>query len=270
MSNIPFKAIAVDMDGTFMNSENKYDHAAFRKILTQIKQKHLHFIVSSGRPLDRLRIDFADFLNEIDIIAENGAVLVRDNRIINTHYFTYKTVIKLIRYIHANYPHVSLIVSGMEHSYMLSTAPADFKAKMSFFYPNKTEISNYDEIPTNTRITKITLWSDKSPKDLEKEFNHELSERIHVTPSGFKYTDVIPYGVNKASALKYFLRYFDLKTSELIAFGDGMNDSEMLSLAGYSYAMANADPELKKIAKYEAPSNDDNGVFKILKKYLNN
>ena len=62
--------------------------------------------------------------------------------------------------------------------------------------------------------------------------------------------------VYKRQALQYFLRYFDAKPSELIAFGDGMNDKEMLELAGYSYAMENAEPALKKIAKYEAPSNN--------------
>lgn len=79
----------------------------------------------------------------------------------------------------------------------------------------------------------------------------------------------MPYSVNKGSALQYFLRYFGAKPSELIAFGDGLNDTEMLKLAGYSYAMANGDPEIKKIAKYEAPSNNDDGVLEVLDSYLN-
>ena len=79
----------------------------------------------------------------------------------------------------------------------------------------------------------------------------------------------MPYSVNKGSALQYFLRYFDAKPSELIAFGDGMNDKEMLELAGYSYAMENAEPALKKIAKYEAPSNNTDGVLEVLDSYLN-
>ena len=78
----------------------------------------------------------------------------------------------------------------------------------------------------------------------------------------------MPYSVNKGSALQYFLRYFDAKPSELIAFGDGMNDKEMLELAGYSYAMENAEPALKKIAKYIAPSNNNDGVLQVLEKYL--
>lgn len=49
-----------------------------------------------------------------------------------------------------------------------------------------------------------------------------------------------------------------------------MNDKEMLELAGYSYAMENAEPALKKVAKYIAPSNNNDGVLQVLDKYLNN
>ena len=62
----------------------------------------------------------------------------------------------------------------------------------------------------------------------------------------------------------------EIQPSELIAFGDGMNDKEMLELAGYSYAMENAEPALRKVAKYIAPSNNDDGVLQVLDKYLNN
>ena len=50
---------------------------------------------------------------------------------------------------------------------------------------------------------------------------------------------------------------------------DGENDIEMLKLAGFSYAMENGQDSVKKIAKFIAPSNNDNGVFKVLNKYLN-
>ena len=80
--------------------------------------------------------------------------------------------------------------------------------------------------------------------------------------------DIIPEGVNKAVGLKEFLAYLDVPRSELIAFGDGENDLEMLKFAGLSYAMANGQDIVKKIAKFIAPTNNDNGVFKVLNKYL--
>lgn len=265
---IPFKAIAVDMDGTFLDSNKNYDHTKFQKILGEIKQRKLHFIVSSGRPLARLKLDFKDFLDQIDIVAENGAVLFRDGHIFSTRFFTDKTVKKLIKFIQENYPQMEIMASGVDYSYLLVSSSSNFKQQMNYYYPNQVELKSFNQMPTNARITKLTLWSDQSTSTLAKEFNRDFSERIHVTTSGFKFTDVLPYGVNKADGLKYFLRYFDLSGDDLIAFGDGMNDAEMMKLAKFSYAMANADKDLKQITKYEAPSNDENGVFKVLENYL--
>ena len=45
-----------------------------------------------------------------------------------------------------------------------------------------------------------------------------------------------------------------------MAVGDNFNDVSMLKAAGYSFAMANAEPEVKSYAKYETTSNYDGGV----------
>lgn len=269
MSKIPFKAVAVDMDGTFTNSQKQYDRDYFQRVLTKLKENHIHFIVASGRPLIRLKRDFEGFLDKIDLIADNGGLLVQDNNIINSHYFTHRSSIQLVDFIQTNYPNTSIIANGLDNSYMKTNAPVALKKQMSFYYLNSLiSMNDLTKIPSNERINKLSLWTDVDAKTIERTFNKKSPFKIHVTSSGFNFTDVMPNGVNKASAIKYFLRYFNVKPEELIAFGDGMNDAEMLQLAGYSYAMANADPDLKKIAKYEAPSNDDNGVLKVLDQYL--
>ncbi|KRL90341.1 Cof-type HAD-IIB family hydrolase [Lactobacillus kalixensis] len=269
MTDIPFKAVAVDMDGTFMNDDLTYDHERFSKVLTRLKKHHIHFIVSSGRPLARLKRDFAGFLDKIDIVAENGALLVKDNEIISSHYLTYQTGIQLINFIQENYPQAHICASGREGAYYLNSYPTDFKRLMNFYYPNNEGVDSFDEIPTRERIIKLTLNIDSSlAEEMENTFNSKHTERIHCTTSGFDDIDVIAYGVNKAQGLKYFLRFFNLEPSQLIAFGDGLNDKEMLELAGYSYAMANGNPEIIKLAKYTAPSNNDSGVLQVLEEYL--
>ena len=47
-----------------------------------------------------------------------------------------------------------------------------------------------------------------------------------------------------------------------------MNDAEMMRQAGFSYAVANAVPEIRKMAAFTAPSNEDNGVIHVLRKVL--
>lgn len=271
MSKLPFKVVAVDMDGTFMRDDQTFDHKRFDRILNKLRAEGGHFIVSSGRPYQRLRKDFMGFLDRIDMIADNGALLLQDDEIISTHLLTHRTTLDLIRFIQEHYPKSSMIVTGVENSYTTVNASPDFQQTMNFYYPDRVEVSDLiSAISPHDRITKITLSYRKDfSQELEREFNKHHAEKIHCTSSGFGLLDVVPYSVNKGSAIEYFLRYFNAKPSELIAFGDGMNDKEMLELAGFSYAMANGELELKKIAKYEAPSNNDDGVFEILDSYLN-
>ena len=61
---------------------------------------------------------------------------------------------------------------------------------------------------------------------------------------------------------------FQIASNEIMVFGDYNNDLEMLELSDYSFAMANAHPNVLKTAKYTTHSNDDFGVERILEKLL--
>jgi len=56
--------------------------------------------------------------------------------------------------------------------------------------------------------------------------------------------------------------------SQTLAFGDYLNDTELLAAAGTSYAMANGHPQLKAAADHIAPSNEENGVVRVLQQLL--
>ena len=59
-----------------------------------------------------------------------------------------------------------------------------------------------------------------------------------------------------------------ISPEECMAFGDYLNDCELLQAVGESYAMENAHPALKKLARYIAPGNDDNGVMRVVRERL--
>ncbi|KXN78047.1 Cof-type HAD-IIB family hydrolase [Lactobacillus helveticus] len=272
MKDLPFKAVAIDVDGTFVNDEKKYDHEMFGEILYRLHKHGAHFIIASGRPAGRLEADFGDFIDSVDFVADNGAVLVRDGKIIHTTTFSKKCILNLVDYLQPRYPGAvqSTLISGVKHSYFLKSTPAQFKRSHHYFYPNSIEVDNFDQIPEDDQYTKVTVdYPSKVRRELEYGFNSRSVEKIHVTTSGWNYMDIIPQNVNKANGLKEFLAYLDVPRTQLIAFGDGKNDIEMLKLAGLSYAMENGQDSVKKIAKFIAPSNNDNGVFKVLNKYLN-
>lgn len=83
-----------------------------------------------------------------------------------------------------------------------------------------------------------------------------------------------PYGVDiiskeggKVAGIQYCLRQFHLAPDEIMAFGDGENDKEMLRYAGVGIAMGNADGDVKMVADYVTQSVDRDGIYAALQHY---
>lgn len=270
MTELPFKAISVDMDGTFCGSDRSYDHARFAKILTELEKRNIAFIPTSGRPLCRLEVDFEEFKDRLNYVADNGAVLAIHNKITDKIVFSFETVMNVINYVKKHYPDnlPTITVSGIEHSYCLKDQDQVLKEYSRYYYPNLVEIDSFDDLPEDN-YTKLNfhLLAELIP-EMERDYNSKFPDPIRITSSGWEDNDIIPVGVNKAEGLKKLLQEMEIDPSELIAFGDGMNDVEMLSLAGISYVMENATNEVKKYADHIAPANTENGVLAVLENYL--
>ena len=86
-----------------------------------------------------------------------------------------------------------------------------------------------------------------------------------MTISGDMWLDCMATGVNKGAAVKLLQESLEIAPEETIAFGDQLNDIEMLGRAYYSFAIGNARPEVKEAARFEADTNVRDGVLKILK-----
>ena len=80
--------------------------------------------------------------------------------------------------------------------------------------------------------------------------------------------DISRKGANKGAALELIQRKLGISSEETMVFGDQMNDASMIRQARFSYAIANAVPEIRSMAAFEAPSNEENGVMQVLGKML--
>ncbi|MEW8971488.1 MAG: HAD-IIB family hydrolase, partial [Mesobacillus sp.] len=77
--------------------------------------------------------------------------------------------------------------------------------------------------------------------------------------------DVIRDQVNKGIGVEFLLKKLGIRREESIAFGDGMNDREMLVSAGEGFAMGNAHPDLFQYAKHKTTAVTDSGIYNGLK-----
>ena len=89
-----------------------------------------------------------------------------------------------------------------------------------------------------------------------------------MTLSGDMWLACMAVGVSKGSAIRILQESLQIRPEETMAFGDQLNDVEMLKQAYYSYAVENARPEVKETARFLADSNEDDGVLKVLRLLL--
>ncbi|CCI81819.1 Cof-type HAD-IIB family hydrolase [Lactobacillus hominis] len=265
---LPFKAVAVDMDGTFLDDNHEYDAKEFDRILTELERQNVQFIVASGRPYARLKEDFKGFTDRIDFVSVNGARLIAHDKEVGLTPMDKELVLQLIDYVTSRYPHVTTMVYGPKRAYLLASDPKEDKAFLSYFAKDTAEVASWQDLPDKEYVEITFNCSGKEAHAIETGFNNEHGQVISAFGSADFAVDVNAYGVSKATGLKEMLAKFGLTSDDLIAFGDGGNDVPMLKLAKYSYAMENGMPVAKETARFVAPKNTESGVFKVLQKYI--
>ena len=112
---------------------------------------------------------------------------------------------------------------------------------------------------------------DAASTDVLKAIAAELAARfpeIKVTASTWNNLELNIKSAHKGNALKRFAEHLGFTLENCMAFGDGMNDFTMVEAAGLGIAMANAEPEVKRVAKYVTLSNDKDGVAKGIDKWI--
>lgn len=261
------KAIAVDMDGTFLNSQSSYDHDYFRKIFQRLQQHQIQFIVASGNPHYQLKMAFSDIVDDIDLVAENGVECFDHGQLVYCGEVA-PSAVEGIFELYQSTPQSTFLISGLNTAFVMEGEDPDFIHHIQSHYPHLKTIQRLSEV--NDKIVKLQM--DVPPEttlQMQAKINREFSGQLTAVSSGYGNMDLIVAGLDKATGLKKLMERHHWQANELMAFGDGQNDMTMLKLAGTSYAMANGDPRVINLADHKAPTNDQNGVLVTIENYLN-
>ncbi len=99
---------------------------------------------------------------------------------------------------------------------------------------------------------------------LAAAYRRDTNDLPHIVRSEPTYLEILRRGVSKGGALIRLCGLLGVPPSAAVAFGDNLNDLEMIQAAGLGVAMGNAHPDLKRAATVVAPGNDENGVAAVL------
>ena len=262
LSNI--KLVVTDMDGTLLSSNNTVSHKFFE--LFKALQKHdVHFVAASGRQYASIIDKLDPIKKDITVIAENGGFVLRNDHEILKIELPAARIQQLIPILR-NIKNAHFTLCGKKTAY-IETHNDRFVSILEKYYSKFTFVNDLSKVKDDD-FFKMAVYHFEGSEQFIYPFVKHLTNDIQVKISGKHWVDLSQPNANKGYALNIVQQQMGISAAETMVFGDYNNDLEMLALGNYSYAMANAHPNVKKAARYSTKSNDEEGVEVILEQLL--
>lgn len=258
------KLIASDMDGTLLDESSQVPPETYDLILA-LRERGVHFAASSGRRYDRLCEFFAPVKEQMDFVASNGAQVYADGKLIDREVYSHLAIRRLARTV-AMFPNMHLALFDRTKSFLLDDEDK-FVREVDKDLPNAERI--YELPAADVSIIKATIFCDDgNVMDNAYVLQRELGDLFTFAPSGSSYIDPMQRGISKASGIQQLMDYYGIERDEVMAFGDSMNDYEIIRFVGTGCAMENGRPALKAVADRVIGRNRDQAVQAEMRKAL--
>lgn len=269
------KMIGLDLDGTLLTDKKELT-VRTREVLAKAIRSGIVVLVATGRPWMGVPEELREFPGMNYALTSNGARIIdtRTGNVIEEHLLSVKSAKKALEICRKYDTLQEVYFDGQGY------APAE---KMEFVEryhknPNMWEYMRKTRIPVddifelvdreNRGLDKTqALFADMSERKRawEELARHEDLELV----GSLRYNiEVNAAGVNKGTGLVNLGSRLGIKWEEIMAFGDGDNDTVMLKEVGFGVAMANGEPQVKEAADYITLSNEEDGVAQAIERFV--
>lgn len=265
------KIIFSDIDGTLINTERVFSNATIQAI-QRIKDNIPVILISSRMPSAIKHLQTSAGIKKYPLISYNGGVIMVNDQVVSDNAIPYDIISKIVNFNSNKKVHISLYNTNDWY------VPRDD-------YWTKREINNTKIIPQIlSNIDVLKLWeADKKgahkimcmgdPEDIDRIFDYmkaNFDNDLHLYRSKNTYIEIAAKHISKKTAVEYILKhtYPEISIENAVAFGDNFNDIEMLEAVGIGVAVANAKPEVHKVANHTTLAGTEDGVAHFLNNHI--
>ncbi|SDO49318.1 Cof-type HAD-IIB family hydrolase [Alkalicoccus daliensis] len=273
------KAVFLDVDGTLANNNGIVPASAAAAV--QQARKNGHFIfISTGRTKAELFSDILD-IGFDGIIAAAGGYIEYENNVLLHQTVKQEDVAYLVNFF--NQHKIDFYLESNGGLYASKNCKTRIRKIIDDFIlknpESRSEVEKgimpfHDALVAGEElvrpdINKISFLGSDVPIETITE---EFSSKFHVIPCtvslfGKNSGELSIPGIHKATAIAQLLEHLQLSKEHTYAYGDGMNDIEMLEYAQYGIAMGNAKEPVKQAADDITETPDNNGIYNSFVKY---
>jgi len=261
-----YKALISDFDMTLVGYDLRVTPEIKEAIKSLVDRGYI-FTIATARHFHSV---IRESIRELGIgglhIMRGGAEIIdaETEKIIWSKYISQFTSEKLLDFLTNN----NILFTAEKDEYIYTKSGEHFSPYCRFSRFKKMETLKPDKIS----VFRVFLY-DPTEKDLMIE-DVLLSRFDNISIIRSKSTlkeiviDITAKQATKLHALNYLFTVLGIKKQDAIGVGDGYNDYPLLSGCGLKIAMGNANTDLKKIADYIAPNQDNQGLVTIIRRYF--
>lgn len=257
------KLVVTDMDGTLLNSAHEVSDRFF-DLFYRLREKGILFVAASGRQYNNIVSKLVPIKDDLIFIAENGAIVMKGDEEW-LHIPLEDDLKNKILTVVENSPDMYPVLCTKNMAYIRKDH-IHFVSLLQEYYTQFEYLDNL--VSFADEVMKIALFhqhdSEKYIYPVVRQFENESMVKV----SGQQWVDVSHVNAHKGHALQEVQSRLDIAPEETMVFGDYNNDLEMMKQATFSFAMANAHPNVQAAARYATESNDAFGVEIVLEKLL--
>jgi Cof subfamily protein (haloacid dehalogenase superfamily) len=264
----PITLIALDLDGTLLNSRHELSPRTERA-LKQAMAQGVQVILATGKTyssaielIERLGLTTPGVYGQ-GLTIVNGDGSLRYERTLDSEVARTVTA-----YAEAHGCHLIAVAEGSTR--ILAEKPStltDFV--VAYHEPDPELVGPLSRIVDRTPINKLVIEADPAAiPGIRADLAARLDGSAALVRSMPQLLEVLPRGASKGDGLRRLLADIGVDPRHVLAFGDAENDIEMLRLAGIGVAMDNASPGAKAAANYVTASNDDDGVAEAVERFV--
>lgn len=279
-----YKLIVIDLDGTMLNQYGIVTEKT-KEAIAKAQQCGIEVIIASGRPIDSIKTIAKEIKSEKYFISGNGAIIydVANAQIIYENILKKQKALEIIKICEENsiyyniYTDKEIVAKSLQCNVLYY-----HKENANKNDDNKTHIKIVDNVydyiaNKDEKVVKITVCDNNQAifnsilKKLKEINEIEVLEVSHMSrklikqgteevPIEYFYTEISAKNVDKWNAIEFLKEKMNIKTEEIIAIGDNINDKNMIANAGLGIAMAQSHPAIKEVANHITASNLEEGV----------
>ncbi|MEE1014822.1 MAG: HAD family hydrolase [Lachnospiraceae bacterium] len=247
------KLIASDLDGTLLYGRNNTVSDEMFEMIREMKKRGIIFAAASGRQYHNLKKLFAPVWQDMAFICENGAAVFYKDRIIAEQIVPMEELLEIVYMVEAD-ERTEVALSSSTTTYVRPKT-REYVDLLVNIGNNVTEVKEWTDV--TEPCVKVAWYEKAGVEDRVDYWSKKIKPPAKVVTSGAEWLDILYPNTHKGVGMQVLLEHFHLKKEEVVAFGDNINDAEMLEAVGYPIAMRSGKDAIKEMCQYHTDRVED-------------